>query len=57
MIAKHVFMKSLKKSDFAGLVKYILDSQNKNERLGSVTVTNCHSSRPDVAIIEILNER
>jgi hypothetical protein len=55
VIAKHVTMKSLKKNGFAGLVKYLLDSQNKSERVGTVTVTNCHSSRPDVAITEILN--
>ncbi len=55
MIAKHVAIKSLKKADFAALVKYIIDEQNKNERVGDVTVANCESDRPDAAIIEVLN--
>lgn len=48
-------MKSVKKSDFAGLVKYITDEQSKNERVGCVAVSNCQSDRPDVAITEVLN--
>ncbi len=40
MIAKHVPMRSLGKSDFAGLAEYITDAQSKTERLGLVTVTN-----------------
>jgi len=55
VIAKHVSMKSVKKSDFAGLVKYITDEQSKNERVGCVVVSNCQSDRPDVAITEVLN--
>ncbi|MDO9013671.1 MAG: relaxase/mobilization nuclease domain-containing protein, partial [Polynucleobacter sp.] len=55
MIAKQVPMQSVKKSDFAGLVKYITDEQSKNERVGHVTVTNCQSDRPEVAITEVLN--
>ncbi|WP_275296497.1 hypothetical protein [Saccharopolyspora spinosa] len=31
MIAKHVPMRSIKKSDFAELVKYITDEQGKTE--------------------------
>ena len=31
MIAKHVPMRSLGKSDFAGLVQYITDAQSKTE--------------------------
>ena len=55
MIVKQVPMQSVKKSDFAGLVKYITDEQSKNERVGHVTVTNCQSDRPEVAITEVLN--
>ena len=55
MIAKHVSMKTVQKSDFAGLVKYITDEQAKNERVGYVAVTNCHTDRPEVAITEVLN--
>jgi hypothetical protein len=64
MIAKHIPMNSVKKSDFAGLASYISDSQHKNERVDSVTVTNCHASfmvassdadRLRQAIIEVTN--
>lgn len=64
MIAKHIPMNSVKKSDFAGLASYISDSQHKNERVDSVTITNCHASfmvaSSDVdrlrhAIIEVTN--
>ena len=64
MIAKHVPMNSVKKSDFAGLAKYISDSQGKDELVESVTVTNCHASlmvastdrdRLAQAIIEVTN--
>jgi hypothetical protein len=55
MIAKQVPMKSVKKSDFAELVKYITNAQQKAERVGGVTVTNCQSDRPDAAIIEVIN--
>ncbi|MDS4071295.1 MAG: TraI/MobA(P) family conjugative relaxase [Candidatus Competibacter sp.] len=55
MIAKHVPMKSVRKSDFAGLVKYLIDEQQKRERVTGVSVTNCHAERPDAAILEVLN--
>ncbi|QKN64064.1 hypothetical protein HCU77_19310 [Streptomyces coelicolor] len=32
MIAKHVPMRSIKKSDFAELVKYITDEQGKTDK-------------------------
>ncbi len=54
MIAKHVAMKSVKKSDFAGLVKYMTDEQKKSERVGLVSVTNCYSDRSDAAVLEII---
>lgn len=55
MIAKHVAMKSAQRGDFAGLMKYIADTQAKHERVGNVAVTNCHSDRADSAMVEILN--
>ena len=55
MISKRVPMKSARKSDFAGLVKYILDSQQKQERVLHHCVTNCHSPDPLIAAIEVLN--
>lgn len=54
MIAKHFPMKSLGKSDFSGLVKYLSDSQNKNERVGDINITNCNSVDIDSAILEVL---
>lgn len=54
MIAKHVSMRSLGKSDFAGLVNYITDEQNKTERLGHVAVTNCQASTMQAVISEVL---
>lgn len=54
MIAKHVPMRSLGKSDFAGLVRYISDAQSKDHRLGLVTVTNCEAHSVRDAITEVL---
>ncbi len=55
MIAKHVAMKSVKKSDFSELVSYMTKEQEKNERVGFVSVTNCQSDRPDAAVLEVIN--
>ncbi len=54
MIAKHVPMKSVEKSNFASLVRYLCDTQHKQERLGWVAVTNCSSTAPDAAAREVL---
>lgn len=54
MIAKHVAMRSLGKSDFASLVNYITDAQSKDHRLGAVTVTNCEATSVPDAISEVL---
>nr|BCU00459.1 TraI protein [uncultured bacterium] len=54
MIAKHVPMRSLGKSDFAGLADYITDEQEKTERLGLVQVTNCEAGTVKAAISEVL---
>ena len=54
MIAKHVPMRSVGKSDFAGLVKYITDEQGKTERLGNVRVTNCQADTMQAVIGEVL---
>jgi len=53
MIAKHVPMRTVRKSDFAGLVKYICDPQEKRERIDGVSVTNCYSDDPAKAILEV----
>lgn len=54
MIAKHVPIRSVKKSDFAHLAEYITSSQNKNERVGEIAITNCASSTLKAAINETL---
>ena len=53
MIAKHVPMNSVKKSNFAELVRYITNEQSKAERVGRISVSNCHSTDPDVAALEV----
>lgn len=54
MIAKHVSMRSLGKSDFAGLVNYVTDAQSKDHRLGQVQITNCDAVSVQDAITEVL---
>ena len=54
MILKHVPMRSLGKSDFAGLANYITDAQSKEHRLGEVRLTNCHAATVGDAITEVL---
>ncbi|MBU5613527.1 TraI/MobA(P) family conjugative relaxase [Geomonas azotofigens] len=55
MIAKKVPMRSVGRSDYGGLVKYLTDRQGKHQRLGYVTVSNCQSEKWQVAILEVLN--
>jgi len=47
-------MRSLGKSDFAGLVSYVTDAQSKDHRLGQVQITNCDAVSVQDAITEIL---
>jgi hypothetical protein len=54
VIAKHVPMRSLAKSDFAELVEYITDEQDKAERLGQITATNCEAATMQAVIGEVL---
>jgi len=54
VIAKHVPMRSLGKSDFAGLVNYLTDAQSKDHRLGQVRITNCDAVSVQDAITEVL---
>ena len=53
MIAKHVPMKSVKKSDFASLVKYLADDQEKQSRVAHTSVTHCESNDLNAAVIEV----
>lgn len=55
MIAKHVPMTSARKSDFAKLARYITGPQGKDERVGMVRVSNCHTEQAEIALIEMLN--
>ena len=52
MIAKRVDIKNPRKSNFAKLVGYVLDTQNKNERVEAVRISNCHSDNPQWATQE-----
>lgn len=54
MIAKHVSMRTIGKSDFAELAKYITDEQGKSERLGDVRITNCQANTMQAVIAEVL---
>lgn len=55
MIVKHVPMQSAHKSNFAELVKYMLDEQKKYERVGYVQATHCRTQNVDVAVLAIQN--
>ena len=47
-------MRSVKKSDFAGLAEYITDEQGKTERVGLCTTTNCDADTMTSVIGEVL---
>ncbi len=52
MIARHVPMREAKLSSFSGLAKYITNSQEKQERVGEVRLTNFQSESLDWAVAE-----
>jgi hypothetical protein len=52
MIVKHIAIRNLNKSSFSGLVNYITNPQQKNERVGSIRITNCQSELPAWAAVE-----
>ncbi|KTD62159.1 TraI/MobA(P) family conjugative relaxase [Legionella spiritensis] len=54
MIIRHIPMKSARLSSFSSLVKYIVDEQNKQERVGKIRISNCNSIDPTWAIQEVL---
>ncbi|WP_206245866.1 TraI/MobA(P) family conjugative relaxase [Novosphingobium terrae] len=53
MIAKHVPMRTARLSAFSKLVDYISNSQGRQERVGEVTITNCHSGNVADACMEV----
>lgn len=55
MIAKHIPINTLKKSNYSNLVNYLVDTQNKEHRVGTIRVSNCYSDLPDSAVVEVLN--
>ncbi|MGX9221688.1 TraI/MobA(P) family conjugative relaxase [Massilia varians] len=55
MIAKHIPMHAVKKSGFASLVRYLMDTQGKQERTGDIRLTNCIADDVELATLEILN--
>lgn len=55
MIIKHVPMRTLRKSNVVSLVNYLTNTQERQERVGEITLTNCQSDRHDAAALELLN--
>ncbi len=55
MIAKHIPMHAVKKSGFASLLRYLTDTQGKQERTGDIRLTNCIAEDLELAILEVLN--
>jgi len=54
MIAKHIPMKSARRSSFRELVAYITHAKDKAVRIGEVRVTNCHQQDAQDAVLEVL---
>lgn len=53
MIIRHIPMKSIKKSKFTQLVRYMTHGQNKRERVGEIRISNCQSLDPAWAGLEV----
>lgn len=54
MIARHIPMRSARRSSFSELVAYIINAKDKELRLGAVRVTNCHQDNALDAMHEVL---
>ena len=62
MIVRHIPMKVIRKSNFAGLIQYMTNEHGKQERVGEIRITNCQSNEVEWAINEVqatqeLNQR
>ncbi|HAU1718712.1 TPA: relaxase/mobilization nuclease domain-containing protein [Legionella pneumophila] len=62
MIVRHIPMKVIRKSNFAGLIQYMTNEHGKQERVGEIRITNCQSNEIEWAIHEVqatqeLNQR
>jgi hypothetical protein len=55
VIAKQVSAPSAATHQFARLVKYLVDGQDKQQRVGEVRVTNCYSDELVAGMLETLN--
>ncbi|SEN34814.1 TraI/MobA(P) family conjugative relaxase [Nitrosomonas marina] len=55
MIAKIIPIKSIRKSNFSALVKYLTDPRGKTERIGQVSVKNCYTDELISVLLEIQN--
>ena len=53
MIIKVSKMRSTSKSSIKRVGKYVLGTQDKQERLGRVLVLNCNNSEPTKALLEM----
>ena len=54
MIIRHIPMKTARLSSFSGLVQYITNPQDKQERVGKISLSNCNSIDPTWAVQEVL---
>ncbi|HEO1393706.1 TPA: TraI/MobA(P) family conjugative relaxase [Legionella pneumophila] len=54
MIIRHIPMKKTRLSSFSGLVQYLCNKQNKEERVDKVRLSNCNSIDPIWAVQEVL---
>jgi len=54
MIAKHISMRSARRSSFRELVAYITHGQDKAVRIGEIRVTNCYQQEAQDAVLEVL---
>lgn len=53
MIVKHVAMRTVRKSSFLDLARYMTDTQQNTVRIWGVSITNCHCEALEDALAEI----
>lgn len=54
MIVRHIPMKKMRLSSFSDLVKYLVNTQSKQEGVGKIGISNCHSTETAWAVHEVL---
>lgn len=54
MIVRHIPMRSIRKSSFEELIRYITSTEGKQERVGEIRITNCLSTDLNWAVHEVL---